>query len=430
MVVQYPSAGEAHWSSFFTVTPKVLFFRRGSIFPNVLPQVLLVAAVSILAVKLHEEGKMPVDIEAGNLSVLGFLLSFLIVFKTNASYQQFWTALTAVDGVIQLSNTLGMMVCSDVNWNVAGADGATRTCLRLVGLHYYVLVEKFHRTGKFQHYDRSKAEVYSKFRGEIRKLATRTEMEMLYPGEDPDLLGSESRHGCTNPRIVLFWLKTMLGQLLHEQKALLPPICNGFSMQLNMLIGHCIEMDKIDKTQFPLPYAQIVKLYLFLFVFVMPFVLAPETGWATPFIAGLAALGFYGLDEVAEVLESPFGQDANDIDLTLYGRALLENLELYYNMKETRLDAVIGGDKVLSFAKLLSDEQGQESKRLMDGFRRASTISRDAALCKEIQGMTLATPDADSADNTDVPLPQPCKPTSAFFGEARGLADKLSSGGR
>merc|ERR1719316_166354 len=76
------------------------------------------------------------------------------------------------------------------------------------------------------------------------------------------------------------------------------------------------QLNTVDKLQFPLPYAQVVKILTILYVFVAPFLMAPASGYATPCIMLFASLGFFGLDEVAEILESPFGVDANDIDMT------------------------------------------------------------------------------------------------------------------
>ena len=66
-------------------------------------------------------------------------------------------------------------------------------------------------------------------------------------------------------------------------------------------------LNKIDKTQFPFPYCQIVKLLLIIWLFTVPFILAESVGWATPLVMPFIALGFCGLDEVAENIESPFG---------------------------------------------------------------------------------------------------------------------------
>eukprot|EP00929_Paragymnodinium_shiwhaense_P092016 TRINITY_DN51890_c0_g1_i1.p1 TRINITY_DN51890_c0_g1~~TRINITY_DN51890_c0_g1_i1.p1 ORF type:complete len:464 (+),score=83.69 TRINITY_DN51890_c0_g1_i1:112-1503(+) len=382
MVVQYPSGithGKWTYLSFFWVTPRVLFYRSGSVFPFILPQVVTVFIFSMAATILEKVDMAPVKtVDSSHAAILGFLLSFLMVFKTNAAYQQYWAALGAVDGMLQSSRTVGMSVCSDTDWRIDGVEEKARSCLRLVGLHYYVLCEKFQRTAKYQVDDPrspAKRKQYDAWRDAVRNLATLPEMEMLYPNEDPDTPGADSKHPCANPSVVVFWIKLLIGHILHEKKALAPPICNGMSMHINALLGHSAEMEKIDKTQFPLPYAQIVKLFLCIFVYLLPFLLAKETGWATPGIATLAAMGFYGLDIVAEILEAPFGQDANDIDLSHYGQALLADLELFYNMRHMNIETVVGGDQELSFAKLLSCEKHTHKQAMIDGFNRVKRRS-------------------------------------------------------
>jgi predicted membrane chloride channel (bestrophin family) len=47
---------------------------------------------------------------------------------------------------------------------------------------------------------------------------------------------------------------------------------------------------------------------LYTWMAVMPFILEVDCGNATPMIIFLVSLGFFGLDEVAEILESPFGK--------------------------------------------------------------------------------------------------------------------------
>merc|ERR1719502_127491 len=97
-------------------------------------------------------------------------------------------------------------------------------------------------------------------------------------------------------------------------------------------------MNKIDKTQFPLPYTQIVKILMIVFVNILPFQIVDDCGLFTLVVMMLASLGFYGLDEVSEILESPFGKDPNDIDLSMYGKSLLADLQLFYNMRDIKFD--------------------------------------------------------------------------------------------
>merc|ERR1719456_1175453 len=69
---------------------------------------------------------------------------------------------------------------------------------------------------------------------------------------------------------------------------------------------------------------------MFLYVFGLPFIMAPTSGWFTVPTVTIAALGYYGLDEVAEILESPFGEDPNDIHLHAFIEELIADLDYAY----------------------------------------------------------------------------------------------------
>jgi predicted membrane chloride channel (bestrophin family) len=63
--------------------------------------------------------------------------------------------------------------------------------------------------------------------------------------------------------------------------------------------------------QFPFPYAQLVKIMLFCYVFSLPFTFDNESGivhWSEPLVCALFALGFYGVDAIAEMLQDPYGK--------------------------------------------------------------------------------------------------------------------------
>merc|ERR1712107_15564 len=118
-------------------------------------------------------------------------------------------------------------------------------------------------------------------------------------------------------------------------------------------MSHFWEMNQIDKTQFPFPYAQVTKLIMLLYINILPFVLQPQLQNLTEIMMALIAMGFYGLDEVAEILESPFGDDPNDVDLKEYGYELMTDLELIYKGRDRQLDTVFDDEHELEFNNLL-----------------------------------------------------------------------------
>merc|ERR1711881_724716 len=74
--------------------------------------------------------------------------------------------------------------------------------------------------------------------------------------------------------------------------------------------------------------------------------------------------GFFSMDEVGEILESPFGNDPNDINLRRYGRRLLIDLDMVYHSKDMQLDTVYANEDDFSFSQII------------DGHERAKLAAR------------------------------------------------------
>mmetsp|Transcript_74935 Transcript_74935/g.236858 ORF Transcript_74935/g.236858 Transcript_74935/m.236858 type:complete len:554 (-) Transcript_74935:98-1759(-) len=508
MVVQYAAASEGSWLSFFVITPKILFCHpKGSIIPKVLPQVVFAVALTFTA-RFWNPLEDAADEILSGISTISILMSFLIVFKTQSAYAQFWEACGEVNKMLQVSRQIAMTACtyfpfdcermdgseegwtggilrmrvlaayqlrdeghddrqgpyaivqaggqsfktktassrlkpvwnSEVfefvlnevdtlvtlvlqdagpaelgegrrwllhlrsedllkargNWQRArhqlmGKDSAEvelemhfaprrrggpvsggcptlvgakleaspqhhrkwmlahtqdgdlsveaflRRIIRLLALHFFVVVEFFRRTGTNAVVDRK---LQDDMRDTIKMLTGEREYAMLYPGDDRMTPGSEAKNVHAKPTVVLYWLQLTIGRCatVHELPS---PILSSFVPLVSGLAETVFDMDKIDKLQFPLPYAQVVKILCIVLLFVLlPWVLQPKCKILAELVVGIIALGFFGLDEVAEILESPFGNDPNHIDLQIYGQDLLDDLELMYYSREKELDIV------------------------------------------------------------------------------------------
>jgi predicted membrane chloride channel (bestrophin family) len=97
--------------------------------------------------------------------------------------------------------------------------------------------------------------------------------------------------------------------------------------QLPGLVETYCLMNKVDKMVLPLPYSQLLKLFSLFYVFSVPFVLAPDVGFLTPFITVFLAMGYFGLDQLGAELECPFGKTPNDIPMLTIGSDLCRNLD-------------------------------------------------------------------------------------------------------
>ncbi|CAE8720588.1 unnamed protein product, partial [Polarella glacialis] len=313
------------------------------------------------------------------------------VFKTQSANAQFWGALGYVDKLQQTLRTIAMISCGVFDWKKESIKPCCKKIVRCLVLYYYVMIENFQRTGANQ---TMSVKVQDALRNDIRHLTGPKEFAMLFPNEDVKTSGSDSIYTAANPSIVLFWITVVVGNAIKEQ-AVPPPIGAAVLGHIHSLGTAFFGMERIDKTQFALPYAQIVKLLSLVFVGSLPFIVVKQSGNATYFISLLATIGFFGLDQVAEILESPFGQDANDIQLRDYGESLMQDLEVMYRARDMELDTVITGDDDINFQEILNKHSPGGLVRSKSKLSRHSmhhNSLRTVATMSKLPNLTSVTP--------------------------------------
>jgi putative membrane protein len=81
--------------------------------------------------------------------------------------------------------------------------------------------------------------------------------------------------------------------------------------------------ERIKSTPLPFPYTLLLHRTIYLFCILLPFAMAEPLGWLTPVITAIVSYTFFGLDEIGDDLEDPFGFDENDLPCN----AILRTLE-------------------------------------------------------------------------------------------------------
>lgn len=216
----------------------------------------------------------------------------------------------------------------------AAEAAANSVCLRrtvhYLALFYFVAVENVRCT---RHFAFLSPAAQDQLREDVKSLCCEDEYKILYPGDSKDVPGSKSKNAFTDPITVLHWVHLHV-HTCAESHQLPIQFATAFIPKLCSLGGAFQGLQMTASFQFPLPYAQVIKLLSFFFVLLAPWVLEPFCKEMTSPIAALIALGVFGLDEVAEIIESPFGSDPNHISFFQYGQELLDRLELLYHSRE------------------------------------------------------------------------------------------------
>lgn len=75
------------------------------------------------------------------------------------------------------------------------------------------------------------------------------------------------------------------------------------------------EMSKFAATPYPFPTTQMTRIFLFVWMFSLPFSLVHEAKepYTTPILMFFITYGFFGLEFVSIELDDPFGEDDNDL---------------------------------------------------------------------------------------------------------------------
>lgn len=96
-----------------------------------------------------------------------------------------------------------------------------------------------------------------------------------------------------------------------------PPILNRVYIRLEDSLQHYLGAFNLAAVPYPYPLAQMMRVLMYSFVFMMPVIIEQFTGTGvlTPALSFLIVVCYWGLDRVARELENPFGEDANDLPL-------------------------------------------------------------------------------------------------------------------
>ena len=141
---------------------------------------------------------------------------------------------------------------------------------------------------------------------------------------------------------VLLWLQVLLGRI--EGKCAKGTEEGGYMKmaginQINALGTQFYKLYQIDTLVLPLPYNQLLKIFLLVWTFTLPFAIAAEVGWYNPPIMMLVSAAFFGLDQVGGMLEQPFGVEAADISLLHLGAEVADDLDSILRSAEKVADA-------------------------------------------------------------------------------------------
>lgn len=280
----------SYFSSMISYKPKdwltfIFHFHKADTVRVLLPMILVMCAYSGLIAYLElEVWELSKDSNVKNLTLLhnllGFVLSMLLVFRTNSAYDRWWEGRKLWGALVNNSRNMAMKL----NAYLSVDDSTTRRqAARLITTYAHTLSK--HLRGEQVTFE-------------------------LDSKEHPELEIIKQHHHAPNQVAAL--INKKINRLYKEGKISGDQLL-ALNPELMSFADICGACERIKNTPIPYSYSAFVKKFIFFYVMTLPFGFVFNLGY---YVIPVVAFIFYvlaSLELIAEEIEDPFDGDANDL---------------------------------------------------------------------------------------------------------------------
>ena len=213
-------------------------------------------------------------------TLLGLVISLSLVFRTNTAYDRWWEGRKLWGALVNVSRNFALKINAFVP---AGEEERRTQISRLAGSYARVLKEHLRNS------DREKI---------IAQVP-----EFFQP-----LIPATADH---IPNYLANYIQAALLEM-YQRRELSEASYLAMLNDLNQFTDICGACERIKNTPIPYTYNIFIKKFIFVYVITLPFAFE-ELGYGSVLITILVFYAFASLELIAEEIEDPFGEDANDL---------------------------------------------------------------------------------------------------------------------
>lgn len=253
---------------------------KADTFQKLIPMMLIIGIYSGSIAYLEiEYWELPEDSHVKNISVmhsmLGFVISLLLAYRTNTAYDRWWEGRKMWGGLVNSSRNLAIKLAS-----ILTSESDLAFFRKMIPGYASIL---------------------------HKHLNDSDTAKQLF--DDVDLEIDHHKH---RPNQVAKMLFQKVNDLYASKKITGDQliILNNELQSLTDICGAC---ERIKNTPIPYSYSAFIKKFIFIYVLTLPFAYVFILGY---FVIPVVAFIFYvlaSLELIAEEIEDPFGVDANDL---------------------------------------------------------------------------------------------------------------------
>lgn len=263
------------------------FAMRGSVLPKVAGRLVIILAVSCLAVWLHRLWPKQLGVHnPGPFTLLGLGLSIFMGFRNNACYDRWWEGRKQWGALVATSRN----ILRDITAILPSEDPFRQQAARMVG------------------------GFAKRLRDQLRGTLSETQADWQPAGGWARGTGNKSGQ-------LLAEMAEIFGQRLRSG-AISDITYQLFSNHLNQMADIQAACERLKTAPVPFAYSLMLHRSVWLFCLVLPFGIVDILGFGTPFITIVLAYSFLGLDALGEELETPFSTELNSLPLDALTRII------------------------------------------------------------------------------------------------------------
>jgi putative membrane protein len=227
-------------------------------------------------------------------SLLGFVLSLLLVFRTNTAYDRWWEGRKIWGDMV--NNTRNLML--KLNAYIPSDKKELKNNFRIL-ISNYPFALKEHLRGGYKE-------------------------ELLE--EHPNLHPSELKNYNHIPNRIAQQLyieveKLRTDNIISEEKLIV------LNEELRSFTNNAGACERIKSTPIPFSYSTFIKRVILLYIITLPIGLVDDFKWATIPMVLFVFYAFAGLELIAEEIEDPFGYEDNDLPTDQISERIKKNLQ-------------------------------------------------------------------------------------------------------
>ena len=278
---------------------KIAFdFHKSDTLRKLIPILLCVAFYSFVEAFL-EKIYVPVEykeiIKSLSLThtLLGFVISLLLVFRTNTAYDRWWEGRKLWGSLVNNSRNLAIKL----NSLVAADDKNTK-------VFFAELIPRF----------------ALELKNHLQDAGTRYSLDEFEHPEIPNF--DRYRH---IPEQVVGLMTNRLIQMQRDKK-LSPEEILFINPELISFMDICGACERIKNTPIPFSYSSFIKKFVLLYTLALPIGYSLSLGYAIVPVVAFVFYALASLELIAEEIEEPFGKDENDLPMDRIIETITKNV--------------------------------------------------------------------------------------------------------